>query len=61
MPSSWDDFKKTCMHGVEEELDWHECSECKKIAEEMGWEWIPNVVTYIFEKDPRGVNDLKLP
>jgi hypothetical protein len=60
MPDSWDEVKRICMHGVQEELDWHECPECQRIAEDMGWEWIPHISTFIFDKDPRKSNDLKL-
>jgi hypothetical protein len=44
--------KRTCMHGIQEEMDWHECYECRKIAEALNYEWIPYRQTYIFTELP---------
>lgn len=43
----------TCKHGITEELDYHACSECKKLAIEEGKTWINGRQTYIYfeEKD----------
>ena len=30
---SWDRW--TCMHGIREELDYHDCGECQKIARKL--------------------------
>lgn len=43
----------TCMHGVIEELDYHDCDECKKIAIKEGEEWIDRRQTYIYFKEPK--------
>jgi hypothetical protein len=48
--SEW--IKRTCMHGIQEELDWHECLECRLIAEGLGYEWIQHRQTYIFFEMP---------
>jgi hypothetical protein len=40
------------MHGVKEEFDWHECIECRLIAEGLGYEWIQYRQTYIFFEMP---------
>ena len=50
---SWDDYRRTCMHGVREELDWHDCDQCKEIAEAMGRVWEDHRITWLFTKDPR--------
>lgn len=43
---------RTCMHGVQEELDWHDCDGCKAIAEELGLEWIDRRQTWIYLEMP---------
>lgn len=50
--SSWDDYRLTCMHGIREGLDSHECPECYEIARELGYD-LSKGKTYIFEKKPR--------
>jgi hypothetical protein len=49
---TWETEKRTCMHGIKEELDWHECLECRLIAEGLGYEWIQYRQTYIFLEMP---------
>jgi len=44
--------KRTCMHNIQEELDYHECIECRKMAEALNYEWIPYRQTYIFFETP---------
>ena len=34
--TTWDDFKRTCMHGVREGLDDHDCSSCQEYGAEIG-------------------------
>ena len=51
--TTWDSQRMTCMHGVKEGLDYHECDECKKIAEAMGKTWIDKKETYIYLKLPK--------
>lgn len=48
----WD--LKTCMHGIEEDLDFHSCQYCQKIAKGLGYKVKtdgPECLrqTYIFE------------
>jgi len=50
---SWDEYQKTCMHGVKEGLDFHSCDECQQIASKLGYEVIQtgpecHRKTYIF-------------
>ena len=33
---SWDDIKQTCIHGVKEGLDSHDCPDCQEIARKEG-------------------------
>ena len=42
---------RVCVHGVKENLDWHDCHKCRKIAKRLEWEWIPKRKTYIFTPD----------
>jgi hypothetical protein len=48
--SSWDEQKQTCMHGVREGLDSHDCTDCQKVAKEIGLK--PSDTGYIFFKMP---------
>lgn len=48
---NWD--LKTCMHGVQEELDWHDCPGCRAIAERLGLEWIDRRQTWIYLEMPK--------
>lgn len=50
--SGWDDYRLTCMHGVREGLDSHDCGTCLALAKEMG-EDTANGRTYLYRKDPR--------
>lgn len=45
---SWDDYRKTCVHGIREELDYHDCVKCQEIAEKGGLKVVPKRETYIF-------------
>ena len=48
--TTWDERRLICIHGVREGLDYHDCSKCKKMAEDEGKTWrIPNQ-TYIYTK-----------
>lgn len=47
---SWDDFRLICMHGVREELDYHDCSECRKLTDEH---FGPNEPTHLWKRKPR--------
>jgi len=48
---TWDDYRLTCMHGVREGLDSHECHECYEIARKRGCD-LSNGKTYIYTKEP---------
>lgn len=50
---------RTCMHGVQEELDWHDCPGCEAIAEELGLKWIDRRQTYIYMEMPVELTDEK--
>lgn len=50
--SGWDDYRLTCMHGVREGLDSHDCGSCLVLAQEMG-EDTANGRTYLYRKAPR--------
>lgn len=50
--SGWDEHRLTCMHGVREGLDNHDCAECRVIAIEMGQD-MSDGRTYLYRKDPR--------
>ena len=42
--------RRTCIHGVTEELDYHGCEECQNLALKLGWEVIPGRKTYLFRQ-----------
>lgn len=42
---------KTCIHGVQENLDYHPCEKCAMIAILFGWKVVPRVTTYIFTEE----------
>lgn len=48
---TWDDEKLTCIHGVKEKLDYHDCPKCKEMALKKGLEWIDGQKTFLFTKD----------
>jgi hypothetical protein len=50
VPESWDDVKRTCMHGVREGLDDHTCVECQVIAFRIGLK--PIAGGYLFLNEP---------
>lgn len=50
--SGWDDYRLTCMHGVREGLDSHDCDSCLILAKEIG-EDTAGGRTYLYRKDPR--------
>ena len=44
--SSWEDYQLTCVHGIREGVDSHECPQCQKLAKDHG---LPPISTgYIF-------------
>jgi hypothetical protein len=49
--TSWDDYRLTCVHGVVEGLDYHDCSECKERAIKKGLDWRFPDKTYIFTEE----------
>lgn len=49
---SWADHRLTCMHGIREGLDSHECPDCYVLAREMGMD-LSNGKTYLYRNDPR--------
>jgi hypothetical protein len=55
--STWDDYRKTCMHGIREDLDSHSCSKCQEIAQELGYDTSKGI-TYIFTSQAQ-INKLK--
>ena len=61
--STWDERLLTCMHGVEEDLDYHSCQYCQRIAKGLGYEVITDGAqclrkTYLFTSQKQ-VNKLK--
>jgi hypothetical protein len=50
--NGWDSLRLTCMHGVLEGLDSHDCPECAVIARETGQDTATGK-TYLYQKDPR--------
>jgi len=44
--------RKTCMHGIKEGLDSHNCIECQMLAQEMRLD-MSSGRTYLFQSDPR--------
>ena len=49
---TWDDYRRTCIHGIREGLDSHDCPECYKIAKESGCD-VSNGKTYLYTKKPK--------
>ncbi len=43
---------RTCMHGIREGLDSHDCLQCQKMAVDLGMSFLDGR-TYLFESDPR--------
>ena len=59
--SEWE--LQTCMHGIEEDLDYHSCQYCQRIARNLGYKVIttgPEILrkTYIFTSKEQ-VEELK--
>ena len=49
----WEDYTRTCMHGIKEGLDYHSCTKCETIARKLGKKLFtsdpePQRKTYIF-------------
>ena len=40
MTTRWSEILKTCIHGIREELDYHDCPKCKEMAIVDGLTWI---------------------
>lgn len=53
---SWNEHCLTCMHGIQEHADYHDCPKCKEIAEKQGLKWIDGKQTYIYLKKPKQKN-----
>lgn len=51
MTDSWDEILLTCVHGIREGLDYHNCQECKKLAIKDGLTWIDKKETYVYTKE----------
>lgn len=51
--STWESQCLTCMHGVKEGIDWHNCPGCRWIAEAMDLTWIDHKQTYIYLSLPK--------
>ena len=49
--TTWDDCRLTCIHGVTEGLDYHNCSACEERAIREGKEWSIPTKTYIYLKE----------
>jgi hypothetical protein len=50
--SGWDDHRLTCMHGIREGLDSHDCPHCYALANEVGAD-TSDGKTYLYRRDPR--------
>ena len=48
--TTWNDLCRTCMHGIREGVDSHDCSKCQEIAKSIGLPKNPS--GYIFFKKP---------
>jgi hypothetical protein len=48
MTVSWNEIRQTCIHGITEELDYHDCPQCKEMAIKEGLTWIDKKQTYIY-------------
>ena len=55
MLNSWNQVIETCIHGVKEELDYHDCPECKKLALEEGLRWYDKKETWIYTERYRRI------
>jgi hypothetical protein len=51
MTRSWDEVLLTCIHGVREGLDYHDCPECKKMALDDGLPWVDKKDTWIYTEE----------
>lgn len=51
MTRSWDEVLKTCIHGVREGLDYHDCPKCKEMAIADGLKWVDKKDTYIYTEE----------
>lgn len=49
---SWNDHRLTCMHGIREGVDSHDCPHCYAMAQEMGKD-VSEGRTYLYQSDPR--------
>ena len=49
--TTWDDYKLTCVHGVREELDYHDCDKCRDRAIEEGKEYSFPTKTYLYQTE----------
>lgn len=50
--ASWDSQRLTCMHGVREGLDSHDCPSCATIARSTGLD-MSDGKTYLYRSAPR--------
>ena len=51
--SSWDDYRLTCVHGIREGLDYHDCDKCKERAIEEGKDYHFPDKTFIYLKEKK--------
>ena len=63
IPGGWDERLLICMHNVVEDLDFHSCNKCQRIAKDIGLEVkttgpMVNRITYLFESQEH-VDDVK--
>jgi len=48
---SWAEHRLTCMHGIREGVDSHDCAQCAALAKESGAD-VSNGQTYLYQKPP---------
>ncbi len=52
--------REICVHGIVEDLDWHDCEKCQEIAKAAGLKVIPRSETYIVTRSNLKVWQKKL-
>jgi len=57
--TTWNDVCLTCMHGIREGVDSHDCPKCQEIAKSAKLPEIPNGYIFLHKPTSREIRKLK--